>query len=365
MRKKCYIVIFLVVLLVSLATSPALALSGFPDANGHWAESEIAYLESLGLVSGYQDGTFGVNNSITRAEVATVITNQMGLSPQAANFPDVSASHWANGNIGAVVAASIMEGYPDGTFKPDQPMTRAEVAKVLTIAHQLSSSATTPTFSDVGSSHWSFIYVEALAKNYITIGYPDGTFKPNNTMIRAEFAVFMARALNAQFVQPLLLTSMAQDIAQILKDEDLAAFQAYVHPTMGVRFSPYNYVESSHLVFAHAAIPNLLSDPTVYNWGTEDGTGDPINKTAQDYFDRYVNNKDYTNPDDTQYNNIVFRGSMINNIPVFYPNAVFVEFYVDGTVTYSGMDWGSLYIIFEEDNGTWYVVAIVHGEWTT
>ena len=145
----------------------------------------------------------------------------------------------------------------------------------------------------------------------------------------------------------------------------LTDLQPYIHPVKGVRFSPYEYVENSHLIFNIGSLPGLLSETTVYNWGTEDGTGDPILKTPQQYFDRYVNNKDYTTPDDIQINTLIGRGSLINNIPTFYPSGTFVEFHVEGTTTYGGMDWGSTYVVFENYNNIWYVVAIVHGEWTT
>lgn len=363
MRKR--LVFFILLAFMTALSLQAVAASGFSDANGHWAENEITYLKNAGIVNGYPNGTFGVGNSITRAEVATMIANQQNLPWQAASFPDVTASHWANGTIGAVAAAGIMGGYPDGTFRPGLPLTRAEAAKVLAQAYQLTASPVSPTFSDVSSSHWAYANIEALVANYITVGYPDGTFKPSNHVTRAEFAVFLARVLNPSFTQQLQLLATTANVVQLLSTEDMAGLQPYIHPLQGVRFSPYYYVENSHLTFNAAAIPGLLTNPTVYTWGTEDGTGDPINKNGLDYFNRYVMNKDYTNPDQIVYNSIVLRGSMINNIQSFYPNAVFVEYFVDGTPTYGGLDWGSLYIIYEQHNNNWYIVGIVHGEWTT
>ena len=359
------IAILTVLFLFTLSLSPALAQSAFPDIAGHWAEDQITYLANQGLVSGFPDGTFGPSETVTRAQVAVVVSGQLGLDPEQAAFPDVPATHWASDAIGALADAGIMGGYPDGTFQPSNPMTRAEVAVVLSNAYGYTATSSGSSFADVPTAHWAFGNIQALYDNYITIGYPDGTYRPANTMTRAEFSIFMAKAINPVFVQPTLLTAMAADVAQILQNEDMAALSALAHPTDGIRFSPYTWVENNHQVFSAAALPNLLSDNSVYFWGIEDGTGDNIDKTPQEYFDRFVTARDFTSPDDIQYNTVVARGSLLNNIPTFYPNAIFVEFYVEGTAQFGGLDWRSQYIVMEEYNGDWYVVAIVNGEWTT
>jgi hypothetical protein len=345
-------------------TSISFASSHFSDVENHWAETYIEYLSSQGLISGFPDGTFKPNDTLTRAQVSSILSNELNLNPEPANFPDVASSHWANGHIGAVVSQGIMNGYPDGTFKPDNPMTRAEVSAVIASAYNLTQVTSNSSFSDLIQNHWSFSNVMALMDNYIISGYPDSTFKPNNSMTRAEFAAVMSKAINPQFTQSAMLSSEALDIAQVLKDEDMAALANYAHPVDGIRFSPYYYIMNNHQVFTSAQIPNLLSDNSTYVWGIEDGTGFNIDLTPQDYFDRYVNDRDFTNPDDIVYNNVVARGNLINNIPSFYPNAVFVELYVEGTPQYMGMDWRSLYLIFEEYNGTFYLIGIANGEWT-
>ncbi len=359
------IVIVSMLLMLVFTVSPAWAASAFPDIDGHWAEDEITYLAGQGLVSGFPDGTFKPSETVTRAQVAAVVAGQLGLDPEPAAFPDVPSTHWANEAIGALVDEGIMSGYPNGTFQPSNPMTRAEVAVVLTNAYGYTATSSVSSFADVSVSFWAFGNIQALYDNYITIGYPDGTYKPSNTMTRAEFSIFMAKSLNPVFVQPTMLTAMAADVAELLQNEDMAALAALAHPTDGIRFSPYTWVENNHQVFSAAALPNLLSDNSVYFWGIEDGTGDNIDKTPQEYFDRFVTARDFTSPDDIQYNTVVARGSLLNNIPTFYPNALFVEFYVVGTAQFGGLDWRSQYIVMEEYNGDWYVVAIVNGEWTT
>ncbi|SCZ80024.1 S-layer homology domain-containing protein [Acidaminobacter hydrogenoformans] len=363
---KKYLLILMTLFLLAAAPAPAFAASTFPDINGHWAQPHIEHLLGLNLISGFPDGTFKPNQIITRAQVASILANELGLTAQAAAFPDVPASHWANGAVGAIAAHGTMNGYLDGTFKPDQAMNRAEIASVLSSAYGFTQSSATSPFSDVTASHWAFGPIMALVDGYITEGYPDGTFKPNNAMTRAEFSVFMAKAIHPPFVVPTMLQAKALTIAQILKDEDMTQLATHVHPVLGVRFSPYYYIDNTHKVVSAAALPGLLADNTVYFWGIQDGSGFNIDETPQDYFDRYVNARDFTTPDQTVYNTVVSRGNMINNIPNYYTSGIFVELYLNGIdPQYGGMDWRSLYLVFELYNGDYYLVGIANGEWTT
>lgn len=366
MKKYLLILITLLLLTAAPTPAPAFAASTFTDINGHWAQPHIEHLLGLNLISGFPDGTFKPDQIITRAQAASILANELGLTSQAATFPDVPASHWANGAIGAIAAHGTMSGYLDGTFKPDQAMNRAEIASVLSSAYGFTQSTSTSPFSDVTAAHWAYGPIMALVDSYITEGYPDGTFKPNNAMTRAEFSVFMAKAIHPPFVAQAVLQAKALTIAQLLKDEDMTQLAPHVHPVQGVRFSPYYYIDNTHKVVSAAALPGLLADNTVYFWGIQDGSGFNIDETPQDYYDRYVNARDFTAPDQIVYNTVVSRGNMINNIPNFYTSGTFVELYLDGIdPQYGGMDWRSLYLIFELYNGDYYLVGIANGEWTT
>lgn len=362
--KKIKIAILTFSLIFASMASVTFASSHFSDVSSHWAEDYIDYLSSQNVIGGFPDGTFRPNETLTRAQVSAILANELNLTLMSSNFPDVSSSHWANDSIGAVVSQGLMSGYPDGTFKPNEPMTRAEVSSVIASAYNMTQSTSNSPFSDVSQNHWAFSSIMAMVDNHITTGYPDGTFKPSEPMTRAQFSVFLAKTINPQFVQESMLIAKAIDIAQILKDEDMTALADHVHPNNGVRFSPYYNIQNNHQVFTAAQIPTLLQDNSIYNWGVQDGSGFDIDETPQDYYDRYVNARDFTSPDEVVYNSVVNRGNLINNIPSFYPNAVFVELYVEGTSQYSGMDWRSLYLIFEEHNGDFYLVGIANGEWT-
>ncbi|WLR49068.1 S-layer homology domain-containing protein [Halobacillus litoralis] len=168
----------------------------FKDIKGHWAEDKINYLVQNNLLSGYKDGTFQPDVNITRAEAATVISRELELEKIGSDFTDVSEDHWASGYIGAAAKANILSGYKDGTFHPDENLSRAEMATIVSRAYQLQGQ--TDIFSDT-KGHWADSYIQTLAANNITVGYPDGTFKPEQEITRAEFASFVARVLEDSF----------------------------------------------------------------------------------------------------------------------------------------------------------------------
>lgn len=153
-----------------------------------------------------------------------------------------------------------------------------------------------------------------------------------------------------------------------LANEDGAALANHAHPTRGVRFSPYfNVDENNDIVFypGNTIGANMFTNTTVYIWGEFDGTGESIGGEYAYYHSRFVYDEDYLNPELIGINQIVGTGNMNNNIEDVYPNESYVEFHFTGfDPQYMGMDWRSLVLVFEEDNGTYYLVGIVHGEWT-
>jgi len=162
------------------------------------------------------------------------------------------------------------------------------------------------------------------------------------------------------------LLSAALSAVEMLKEQDMSGLSAIVHPVKGVRFTAYPYVNlADDLVFTSAQLPNILQDTQIYTWGSFDGTGDPILKTFGDYFDRFVYSKDFANPHMIGNNITIGTGNSINNISEAYPDGMFVEFHFKGfDPQYEGIDWRSLRLVFENMGGLWYLVGIVHGEWT-
>ena len=182
-------------------SSTASAEFTFADDDGTgtwtWAGDYIYDCYEAGIINGYEDGTYLPDNELTRAEAAKIIALTFGLSSTAteSTFSDVSDTHWALKYIEACVEAGIINGYTDGTFLPGQNVTRAEMAKMIAAACGLSADASAGTFSDVLSSHWALQYIEACYEEGIITGYTDGTFLPGNNISRAEAATIISRVL--------------------------------------------------------------------------------------------------------------------------------------------------------------------------
>ena len=176
----------------------------FPDIEGHWARQNITYLYSNGIISGMPDGTFKPNQRVTRAELASLLVRARGLNSENLTvtnnpFKDVPQSHWAHRDILMAREAGIISGYTDGTFRPNNNVTRAEIAAMLTRAFILTEDRSAAHFSDVAPDYWAANHIQALARGGITAGHSDGTFKPNNQATRAEVAAFISRALDPRF----------------------------------------------------------------------------------------------------------------------------------------------------------------------
>lgn len=162
----------------------------------HWAVNEILDLYNRSLVKGYPNGSFKPDNTITRAETATIIARALNLqATTGASFPDVKSSHYAYQDISAASEKGIFIGREKGQFIPEGKLTRAEMATVLTRAYQLSGSGHIP-FSDVKASNWAYNEIQILVASNLLKGYPDNTFKPNRQITRAEFVTLLSRVLN-------------------------------------------------------------------------------------------------------------------------------------------------------------------------
>jgi len=162
------------------------------------------------------------------------------------------------------------------------------------------------------------------------------------------------------------LMQTALDVAVILKNQDMDTLATFVDPVKGLRFTPYSYIDTAtNQTFTAAQIPTLLADTSTYLWGAYDGSGDPIQLKPQDYYDKFVYDVDFANPNLIGNNVAIGTGNMINNMSMAYPSASFVEFHFTGfDPQYAGLDWRSLRLVFEQTGGIWYLVGIVHDQWT-
>ncbi|PYI50773.1 hypothetical protein DLM86_27270 [Paenibacillus flagellatus] len=139
-------------------------------------------------ILGYPDGTFKSGQSLTRAELAAVIARLSGNkdSGETVRYADVPAKHWAYPYIRTVTQLKLFDGYDDGTFRPDLPIGRGELAVVMTRYLELDvARPIDATFADA-ERHWAQHAIEALYRNGLLSGYPDGTFKPDEAIRRIE-----------------------------------------------------------------------------------------------------------------------------------------------------------------------------------
>jgi hypothetical protein len=164
---------------------------------GHRNYVHINTLVGLGIINGYNDNTFRPNNTLTRAQAAIMIVRAAGISTEgvSSNFTDVPPTHAAYKFISAAFQAGIINGYSDGTFKPNANVTRAQIAIMVQRAFNIQASGTLVNFTDVPEGYAPKKFIEILASQKIVNGYSDGTFKPLNNVTRAQFSTMIFNAI--------------------------------------------------------------------------------------------------------------------------------------------------------------------------
>ncbi len=176
---------------LSTNASCGASVDGFEDADGHWAEFYITQLAKIGAVSGKAEAKFEPNSVLTRAEGTKIVLCSQGyevVEKMENAFPDIQGS-WAVSIINTAKSLGIIAGHSDGTFKPNLPMTRAEILVVLLNAKHadLTTSPAAP-FSDVDQNSYYAGAVNFAYDNNIVVGYGDGTFRPHGNVTRGEMA---------------------------------------------------------------------------------------------------------------------------------------------------------------------------------
>jgi hypothetical protein len=164
-----------------------------------------------------------------------------------------------------------------------------------------------------------------------------------------------------------VIAGRAQSVLQALKAGNIAKFSTFVHPQKGVRFSPYAQIlPDEDRVIKQNQLVRMWSSKTRYKWGGYDGSGDPIRLSFRKYHKRFIFDHDFSRAESVVYNPAhMSRGNTPNNIPEIYPQSIAVEYHFSGfEERYSGHDWVSLWLVFEKKGSTWYLVGIVHDEWT-
>jgi uncharacterized repeat protein (TIGR02543 family) len=177
-----------------------LAAASVTDVSGHWAQGYIEKWTGSGLANGYPDGTFQPDNQISRAEFVTLVNKAFNKQNTNAtcDFPDVATSDWYYLQVASGKAAGYISGYPDGSFGPGNHISRQEVASIIVKLKGLSANSddAIQSLTDAGDfPAWSRSSINAVVAGQIMRGYPDGTFKAENFITRAEAIVTLDKAL--------------------------------------------------------------------------------------------------------------------------------------------------------------------------
>lgn len=195
--------VFILTLSIILIFSQVALAGNFEDVkDGYWAKENIELLVSKGIVNGYPDKTFRPKNTISRSEFSKLIQELLGLplnnDDSEIIFEDIE-ENWAKGRIKTLVKKGIIdvEDYKEG-FKPNEPMTRVEMARMIIKALEIETKEINKTSfkDDEEISKKDKKYVKTAKDTDIITGYPDKTFKPNSTATRAETAAMIVRMIN-------------------------------------------------------------------------------------------------------------------------------------------------------------------------
>lgn len=162
------------------------------------------------------------------------------------------------------------------------------------------------------------------------------------------------------------LEAAAREVAGLLARRDFAALARLVHPERGLVVSPYGYVDLDEAVrLSQEEVATAGEDPTVRTWGHADGTGEPLELAFPEYFERYVYDADFASAPGVAVDRRLGQGNTVSNLDEAFPDGSFVEFHFPGfEERYQGMDWRSLRLVFSPVDGRWWLVGVVHDEWT-
>ncbi len=182
--------------ILSSGSDEGKAVVSLNDITGHWAQQSIEELVATGSVGGYPDGSFRPENTVTRAEFASMLVKALQLEKGDKVFAD-TIDHWAKDYIAAASARGIVNGYDANTFGPDDLITREQMAFMIFKAAELPALGEETGFADKDDiSSWAWQAVAGVVEEGIMNGYQDNTIQPQGKASRAEAATVIVKALN-------------------------------------------------------------------------------------------------------------------------------------------------------------------------
>lgn len=164
------------------------------------------------------------------------------------------------------------------------------------------------------------------------------------------------------------LLSLTNEVLTVIKHKKYDSLALFFHPNEGVRFSPNAYIDTaSDIIFAAAAFTKeaTAKKQQKFIWGEYDGSGDPISLTIDEYFKKFVYDVDFLTPENRKVNEFIGGSNSQNNLLAVYDSCDFTESHFSGfDKKMDGMDWRSIRLVFKMKDGKYFLVGIVHDEWT-
>jgi mannan endo-1,4-beta-mannosidase len=197
--KKSFALFLTAVLLVTMAV-PALA-NGKTNENlkAHWAGESLEKWQGNGVIQGYPDGSFKPDHKVTRAELVSIINKLFGFSTLSEmSFSDVPAKAWYASALSIAKQAGYYKGFPDNKAKADTEVTRQDAATLIASVFSLEPDTKASTFTDQASIS-AYAKGATLALSGILSGYPDGTFRPSDPITRAEVVTIVDRLVSGYY----------------------------------------------------------------------------------------------------------------------------------------------------------------------
>lgn len=208
-KNRLFFIVFLILYILFVCASYCPVYAGdtdYKDIKGHWAENNIRDLIDKGYIKGVSINDqilFQPNRNITRAEFLAILMRTGDYKIDSTHkiiFSDVKDNDWFKESIDKAAGNQITGGYPDGSFKPNNQITRAEIASLIARAGKFDTAEITITsaFKDVQGNKWYYKNVMLAKQNGIIGGYPDGSFVPEGKATRAEVATMIFNYLKWQ-----------------------------------------------------------------------------------------------------------------------------------------------------------------------
>ena len=216
--KKWFIALIAIIVIGVPVVSEAAAYSDV-SSNTRFSQ-EITYLSERGIISGYPNGSFQPDASVTREAVAMMLVRALELPVSASSsFPDVGRASTASQSIEAAVKEGIISGYPDGTFRPKEHVTRAQLAIFLARSFDYEREEHERRFRDISSQMVAYPYIMQLVEANVVSGFPDDTFRPDALVTRGQFSAFLTRTLKKEGMSSPSKPSVPTEPAPVVPSE--------------------------------------------------------------------------------------------------------------------------------------------------